>query len=489
MVGTVGGLAISLSLPAGTRAQAAPRLRLSACPATVAPASANAKCGTLSVYENRSARTGRLISLRVVVLPATGSDRAPDPVFFIAGGPGSSIVEQAAGIARDPSRLRERRDLVLVDQRGTGGSNPINCRFYGPPDSLQSFLGDFMPPDAVRACRLAFSRTTNLTQYTTTVAVGDLDDVRAALGAERINLSGGSYGTRASQEYMRRYPKRVRTASLYGVVPPSLAMPQHFARDAQVALDAVVGECGVDASCRAAFPRLSADIGTVLAELRRAPARVAVDHPRTGRPTTVSLSYDMFAETLRYMLYSSVDAALVPAAMNRAAKGDFSWWARRALRERGAMTGNVNFDGLYLAITCAEDVPRTDAAAEAVEANGTFLGNYRMRQQREACALWGRSPVPRDFHSPIDSDAAVLIVSGANDPVTPPRYGNAVAAMLENRVNVVVPFGAHGLGGLEGIECVDRLRHDLIERGSVEGLDTSCIAGIKRRGFPTELPR
>ena len=189
------------------------------------------------------------------------------------------------------------------------------------------------------------------------------------------------------------------------------------------------------------------------------------------------------------MLYSSVDAALVPVAIDRAAKGDFTWWARRALRERGAMTGNVNFDGLYLAITCAEDVPRTDAAAEAVEANGTFLGDYRMRQQREACALWGRSPVPRDFHSPVQSDAPVLLVSGANDPVKPPHYANAVAAMLENRLNVVVPFGAHGLGGLEGIECVDRLRHDLIERASIEGLDTSCVAGIKRRGFPMELPR
>src|SRR5688572_2640808 len=259
------------------------RLTLAPCTVAGVDASANAQCGTLTVPENRTTNRGRTIGLRVVVLPATGRDRAPDPVFFIAGGPGSSIVADAGFLARHPSGLRERRDFVLVDQRGTGGSAVLDCPFYGPPDSLQSFLGDFMPLDAVRRCRLAFSRTTNLTQYTTTVAVGDLDDVRAALGAEQINLTGGSYGTRASLEYMRRYPKRVRTASLYGVVPPSLAMPQHFARDAQVALDAVVAECGVDASCRAAFPRLSADVGTVLAELTRAPASVTLDHPRTGR--------------------------------------------------------------------------------------------------------------------------------------------------------------------------------------------------------------
>jgi len=467
---------------------ARPRLALAACPATLVSPSMNAKCGTLTVFENRVKRSGRTIRLRVMVLPATGPNRAPDPVFFIAGGPGSSIVEQAAGIARDPSRLRERRDLVLVDQRGTGGSHPINCPFYGPPDSLQSFLGDFMPPTAVRACRLAFASNTDLSQYTTTVAVGDLDEVRQALGAEQINLNGGSYGTRAAQEYMRRYPTRVRTASLYGLVPPSLAMPQHFARDAQAALDAVIGECGADAACRAAFPRLSADVATAFERLRQDPARVTVEHPRSGRAVTVSLGYDMFAETLRYMLYSSVDAAIVPAAIHKAAGGDFSWWARRALRERGAMRVNGMFDGLYLAITCAEDVPRTDPEAEAVEAKGTFLGDYRMRQQKAACALWGRSSVPRDFFTPVESKVPALLVAGANDPVTPPHYASAVGRFLPNSLIVTVPFGAHALNGLEGISCVDQLRHDLIERGSIVGLDTSCIARIKRRGFPTELP-
>jgi pimeloyl-ACP methyl ester carboxylesterase len=147
------------------------------------------------------------------------------------------------------------------------------------------------------------------------------------------------------------------------------------------------------------------------------------------------------------------------------------------------------FDGLYLAITCAEDVPRTDLAAEVAEGKATFLGDYRMRQQRVACALWGRSPVPRDFFTTVQSNAPVLLVAGANDPVTPPHYASQVAVGLKNKLIVVVPFGAHSLNGLEGIGCVDQLRHDLIERGSIVGLDTSCIAQIKRRGFPTELPQ
>jgi len=485
--GAASAVASFFALVAPLPAQTTSRLVLAACTLPGVGASEHARCGTLSVYENRAAK-GRKIQLRVVVLPATGPAREPDPIFFIAGGPGSSIVEDAGGIVRDAVSLRQRRDLVLVDQRGTGGSHPINCPFYGPPDSLQAFLGDFMPLDAVRRCRELFAKDTDLTQYTTTVAAHDLDEVRAALGAERINLSGGSYGTRAAQEYMRRYPARVRAASLFGLVPPSEAMPQHFARDAQHSLDAVVKECAADAACRAAFPRLAEEIRAVFAGLARAPARVTVQHPRTKQPVAVSLSSNMVAETLRYMLYSSVEAALVPVVMHNAAAGDYTWLANRSLRARGATAGNGMFDGLYLAITCAEDLPRTDAAREAADAKGTFLGEYRMKQQRAACDVWGRSPVPADYDTPVRSTAAVLLVTGADDPVTPPRYAAEVARMMPNALNLVVPFGAHGLNGLEGMACIDEIERQVIERGSVAGIDTSCVSKIRRRAFPTESP-
>jgi len=490
MVATLVAAAPALARqPSSAGPNGTPRLALARCSLPGVDASANPQCGTLTVFENRATRRGRTIDLRVVVLPATGPERVRDPVFFIAGGPGSSIVEEAGGLARHPAGLRERRDFVLVDQRGTGGSAAINCPFYGPPDSLQSFLGEFMPPDAVRRCREMYAAERDLTQYTTTIAAADLDHVRAALGAERINLSGGSYGTRAAQEYIRRYPDRVRAATLFGLVPPSLHMPQRFAHDAQRALDAVVAECAADAACRAAFPRVAEEVKAVFGRLRAAPVRVTVEHPRTGRPTTVTLGYDMVAETLRYMLYQSTGAALVPVAMHRAANGDFTWLARRALRERGAMTGTGMFDGVYLAITCMEDVPFTDSTREAAEAKGTFLGEYRMRQQRAACGMWGRTPVSRDFHTPVRSDVPVLLVTGANDPVTPPRYAAEVARTMRNNLTIVVPFGGHALAGLDGVACIHRLQREVIERASVAGLDTSCVAQIRRRGFPTELPR
>ena len=474
---------------AGAQRTERPPLALTPCTLPGVGAAANARCGTFTVYENRARRSGRTIGLRVVVLPATGRDRAPDPIFFIAGGPGSSVVEDAGFIAATSTRLRERRDLVLVDQRGTGGSHPITCEFYGPPDSLQSYLGDFMPKGAVRRCRDAHAKDRDLTQYTTRIAVDDLDEVRAALGVDRINISGGSYGTRAAQEYMRRHPNRVRSAVLYGAVPPSVRMPQRFARDAQIALDAVVAECAGDAACRTAFPRLADEIRAVFGQLSRAPVPVTVEHPRTGRPVTLSLGYDMVAETLRYMLYQSGSASLVPAVFHAAANGDYSWLVRRSLRARGAMTGRGTFDGLYLAITCAEDVPFTDPAREAGDAKGTFLGDYRMRPQRAACEVWGRSPIPNDHQTPLRSTVPVLLVTGANDPVTPPRNAAEVARTLPNSLTVIVPSGGHGLTGLVGLECISQLEQELIERASVAGLDTSCVPRIRRAGFPAEVPR
>jgi pimeloyl-ACP methyl ester carboxylesterase len=196
----------------------------------------------------------------------------------------------------------------------------------------------------------------------------------------------------------------------------------------------------------------------------------------------------MVAETLRYMLYQSRATSLVPAAMHKAASGDFDWLARRAFRARSAPNGAGIFEGIYIAITCAEDVPFTDPASEANEARNTFLGDYRMRQQRAACEIWGRSPVPADFRTPVKSTAAVLLVTGSFDPVTPPRYAAEVAQSLSNVVNVVVPFGGHGLAGLAGLDCVDRLMRETIERGSVKDLDVACVAKIRRPGFPTELP-
>ena len=461
--------------------------QLSACGGAQPP---GARCGQIEVPENPAAPAGRKLALNVVVLPATGSptEHAPDPIFFLAGGPGEASVAQAFGIAAARQGLRLRRDFVLVDQRGTGGSHALTCDFYGSSDTLQSYLGDFIPAEPLRRCLKQYAATTALRFYTTAVAAADLDAVRAALGYERINLSGGSYGTRAALEYLRRYPAHVRSVVLFGVVPPSTTMPEHFARDAERSLQGVFAECEGDAACRAAFPRLRAEARDVLARLKRTPATLTLEHPATGRKQPVSLSYDRFAETLRYMLYSSEAAGLIPALFHQAAQGDFEWVARRSLRARGAFARRGDFQGLYVNITCAEDLPFVRDAEESAEAKDTFLGDYRMRQQRRACDLWPQAPIDRSLHEPVHSDVPVLMLNGALDPVTPPPNQAEAARGLANVLRVIVPHAGHSFAGLVGLGCVDGLLREFVERGSGKGLDTSCIAGIRRQGFPKTLP-
>jgi len=446
-----------------------------------------AKCATLQVYENRATRKGRMIGLNIVVLPATGEKREPDPIVYFAGGPGSAATEDAAGIAQAFAKLREHRDLVFVDQRGTGSSNPLNCDLYDPAD-LQSYLGYFFPLEAVRKCRTQLETKADLKLYTTTIAADDMDEVRAALGYEHLNLFGGSYGTRAALTYLRRYPKHVRTAMLQGVSPTNHYMPSDFAQQTERAIQGVIGECAADAACNQAFPNLKDEAKAVLAQLIKGPVEVEVQKPDSKEHVKVKLSRDLAAEAIRYMLYNPGSAARMPLVLHLAAEGNFVPLAQLALRYRMILVGTGS-NGMYLSVTCAEDLPWIKPGEGERLAENTFLGDYRLRQQREACALWPRGSIERDYAEPVRSDVPVLILTGEWDPVTPPSNGATVAKTLTNSLHVVVPHGAHGLGGLEGIECIERIMRDFIERGTNKGIDTSCVQSIRRKGFATDLRR
>jgi len=139
--------------------------------------------------------------------------------------------------------------------------------------------------------------------------------------------------------------------------------------------------------------------------------------------------------------------------------------------------------GLYLSITCAEDLPFIASGVGEQIGQNTFLGDYRLRQQREACTLWPRGTVPRDYASPVKSDVPALVMTGQWDPVTPPQYGDVAAKNFSNSLHIVVPSGGHGFGGLQGLECLDTINADFIEHAIVKGLDTSCVKSIKREGF------
>nr|ART35670.1 B459 [uncultured bacterium] len=441
----------------------------------------DAKCGTFEVFENRATRKGRKIPINIVVLPATGQKREPDPLFYFAGGPGSAATEDAPGIAQIFAGIREHRDLVFVDQRGTGKSNPLNCELFDRADP-RSFFGAFLPLEAVRKCREQLELKADLTLYVTNIAMDDIDDVRAALGYEQINLYGGSYGTRASLVYLRRHPQHVRTAVLHGVAPTNQFMPLNFPQDTERALQGVLSECEADEACRKAFPNVKADAKRVLEQLLQSPAEAEVEIPNTNNRVKLKLNRNLAAEAIRYMLYSPGGAARVPLVLHRAAEGNYAPLANAAFRYRMYLVATGS-NGMYLSVTCAEDLPWVKGAeAEKLGAN-TFLGDYRYRDQSAACAVWPKGSNGPNYADAVRSNKPVLIVTGEWDPVTPPAHGDAAAKSLTNSLHVVVPDGAHGVAGLENINCLERIITQFISSGTVKDIDTGCVKSIHRRGF------
>jgi pimeloyl-ACP methyl ester carboxylesterase len=482
-------LALAALAGAGARAGAtpAPGARLTLEPCEVPGVAGKVRCGELAVYENRTARSGRKLRLKILVLHATGKDPAPDPLVFLEGGPGESATEDAAGLAAGLAKIRERRDILLVDQRGTGGSHPLNCVLFEPTGDLQSSLREFFPLAAVKKCRPALEKDADLTQYTTPIAVDDLDEVRVALGYEKLNLYGVSYGTRAALVYLSRHGRRVRTVTLVGVSPTDQEMPLHFPRDTERALNGVLDECVARAPCRAAFPDVKTDQRALIDRLKADAISVEIVDPDSGEVSTVRLSRDVAAEALRYMLYSPAFAGQIPALLRAAATDDFTSLAEMALffRRHLVATGSM---GLYLSITCAEDLPAIDPHEAERLAESTALGDYRYIQQRAACEIWPRANLPAGYRRPVHSRVPALILSGAWDPVTPPEYGRAAAQSLARSLHIVVPHGGHGFEGLENADCVDRLVADFIERGTTTGIDTRCVASIERPPFTTQVP-
>jgi pimeloyl-ACP methyl ester carboxylesterase len=477
------GLTLSLHAASAVRQNGAKRLVLNDCQPARIPGPA--KCGTFEVYENRATKEGRKISLNILLLPATGDKREPDPIVYFAGGPGSAATEDAIGFAQEFAKIREHRDLLFVDQRGTGKSHPLNCKFFDPND-LQSYLGYFFPLEDVRKCRPQLEAIADLKLYTTDIAIDDMDEVRAALGYDKLNLFGGSYGTRAALTYLKRYPQHVRMATLQGVAPANAYMPGDFPLHNERALNGVIAECAADEACNKAFPNLKEEAKALLDQLIKRPVEVEVEKPGSKERVKVKLSRDLMAEAIRYMLYSPGPASRVPVIIHLAAQGNFVPLTQTALQYRKFLVGSDS-NGMYLSVTCAEDLPWIKPGeGERMGAN-TFLGDYRLRQQREACALWPRGEVRRDYADPVHADVPVLILTGEWDPVTPPSNGDAIAKGLKNSLHIVVPHGAHGLGGLENIDCIQRLNAEFVERGTAKDLDTSCVKTIRRKGFALKL--
>jgi pimeloyl-ACP methyl ester carboxylesterase len=426
----------------------------------------SAQCARLRVPENRQA-AGRALDLFVVRIPAGSATPALDPVLYLAGGPGEAASETAAELPEILTALLPRRDLIFIDQRGTGRSRPLPCSGRGEPT-----------PAEARACRKALERSADLRRYTTWDAAEDLEAVRRALGAPQVNLVGASYGTQVAQAYLRRYPDRVRTAMLIGALPLAPESLLFDGRDAQRALHLLFQDCASDPGCGAAFPKLEAETAEVLRRLEKKPVRVTVDDPEGGGPQEVLLDRQTFASTLRTRLYSATAQSRVPLALHQSYEGDYRSMARAAViiarrRNRSASLG------MFLSVFCSETAPFLDTAAVKRLAEGTFFGAERTLVWLQACREWPRGDIPADFAAPVKVDVPVLILSGRLDPVTPPTWGEQVAAFLPKSRQIIFAASSHFPDG----PCASSLAARFIEQAGVAELEAQCAEMEVRPAF------
>ena len=431
-----------------------------------------AECGTLEVPLDPGRPGGERIELLVARISALTGTPAPDPFTLIAGGPGQASTTFYARMEPAFARIRRTRDIVLVDQRGTGSSTPLRC---------ENIERDEVLLDSATFVRLGGECADGLTHdpafFTTSAAVRDLELMREALGYPALNIYGISYGTRVAQHYLKRYPERVRTVVLDGVVPPGLALGPGAAIDAQHALDRLLARCAAMPACLEQYPDLGDRLGQLLARLEASPPKVAVPHPRTGDQTTLTLTGELVAGMVRLLTYAPQTAALIPMLVDAAADEDYGPLAAQVLMVSDELHGAISF-GMHFAVVCTEDVPfwgRVDRAA----LERTFLGPAQVDALGEICEAWPRGYMDDDFAGMVEASVPVVLLSGENDPVTPPSYAELSARGLTNYRHLTLPHQAHGQ---IATGCVPRLLAGFVDSADLAAFDDPCLDAVG--GFP-----
>lgn len=437
------------------------------------PLSVRGQCGWLERPENPAEPNGRKISIHVARIPARGRVAEPDPLVFFAGGPGQAATESWPIVAGALRKVNETRDILLVDQRGTGKSNPLKC----PQIELEEALladWDRLGP-MTQACLESIDGDPRF--YTTTIAMHDIDAARKALGYEQVNLYGGSYGTRAAQVYYRLFPDRVRSIVLDGVVPQTLGLGTEHAKKLDQAIYRVLEGCDADPQCAERFPSTADKLRGLIRRIAEEPVEVTVIHPTTGEVMTLPFGSEVMSSALRFLSYSPETQAMLPMLIHEAAtEGNFDRLASQMLITATGLQQSIA-QGMEMSVMCAEDFPHFP---REIQPNDYLMGTLMEEVVAIQCGIWPRGEVPAGFNEPVTGPAPVLLLSGEFDPVTPPEYADEVAVHFDNAMHLVAPGQAH-IVVTRG--CMGELASTFIEEAGSENLDTECISNMKPSPF------
>ncbi len=417
-------------------------------------------------YPNDRAR----LAIHVSLAPAFRESARPDPLFILAGGPGEAGSDVLPLLSNTFRRARATRDIVFIDQRGTGLSGKLDCDDGDGADQLGEAAQDAL----LRACLAKLKRP--FAAYTTANAARDIERVRLALGYGKINLWGGSYGTRLAQQYARLYPASVRALILDGVAAPDQVIPAG-AHDAQAALDLLFQQCAASPACHQAYPALRREFEAVAARVAAGAVKVDMPDPRTAEPVQVSVTSARFLGTVHSVLYSALDSRRLPFLIHSAYQGRWApFVARRNVASDLSAEGGAALV-LHLAVVCAEDWPRLTPQLLAEDGRGAFMGNARIARLDEMCQAIHVPAVA--WRAPAPIGAPTLLLSGALDPVTPPRRAEAAKRYMTHAQHLVAANVGHGVSQLG---CAPRLLREFLDHPDLP-VAAHCLSEIPAPTF------
>ena len=427
-----------------------------------------ARCGTLVRHEDPSNPDSPLLQLYVAVIPALTLEPEPDPFVPIAGGPGQASTVFYANFAGAFEKVRRNRDIVLMDQRGTGKSAAMTCDI---DDEI--IEGRFSREKTIADTQTCLAALPHDPRYfTTSVAVSDLEALREALGYAQFNLYGISYGTRVAQHFLRQHPDSTRSVVLDGVVAPQIALGPDIAIDAQNTIEMIFDRCAEDEHCAQAFPDIREEFAELKARLSAQEVSLTLANPLTGQPDSIDFSDDEMAGALRLLSYHPTTVAMIPLLIHEAANENYAPLAAQFMVIAENMSEAINI-GMHNAVVCTEDAPYFSAEGVTRDAlDATYIGPLQLDALEAMCSVWPTGVIDENFKSPVATDVPVLLLSGEADPVTPPAYAELAAVDFGNARHLIGQKQGHGLA-TRG--CMPDIIGDFVASASVDELATDCL--------------
>jgi pimeloyl-ACP methyl ester carboxylesterase len=460
----------TLLLLAAANASAQPTLELEDCRISAGPGypGIKARCGTLLRPLNPADPEAGQLELAVAVVPALNLDPEPDPVVPLAGGPGGSAIQFYAAYAAAFEPLRRNRDVLLLDQRGTGGSERMDCPF--DDDIVEGQYDDEQTREFTASCLEQLPHDPRY--FTTSIAIADLEALRLALDYPSLNLLGTSYGTRVAQHFARRYPDATRTLVLDGVVPPQLPLGPEIATEAQRAIDDILRRCLDDDACGERFPEIDLDFASIRTQLKNAAVHVEIPDPLTGKNQSFAFGSNELAAAIRLLAYQPRSVAIIPLLIHEAASGNFVPLAAQFQLTVSSLADALAL-GMHNSVVCSEDLPFIDRSTIDVAAlDASYIGAMQLEALETICSVWPRGPVDTDLATPLATDIPVLLLSGDADPITPPRYADLAAVELVNARHLIGDRQGHGQ---IAAGCMPRLVAEFVAAADPSAPDRSCM--------------